>query len=193
MKFSCGRRTGLRQAISSIARSYGLVDEYGSPKDSEIVRVLLVAALTANEPDRVASAVYYSVAAQRPMLASELGRRIMRRYSTSDLSALQRGRRGGSSTHSERKNRAHVTLGKWLHDHLESAAVYYLDDMGVVHDATMIADLCMRSVADPALPRIFQGYVEQTMRLRERLAQAEQWIGQVVDEAMADEPQRRTG
>lgn len=191
LKFSCGRGTGLRQALSRIARSYRLVDEHGSPKDSEIVRVLLVTTLTADQPNRVATAVYYAVAAQRPMLAAELGRKIMKRYSTSELPNSY-FTRGGRRT-AEKRNRASVALGKWLRDSLEAFSVLYLDDMGVVHDTRMVADMCMRALADPALTDILNGYVEQTSRLRERLGQAETWIAQVVDEAMADAPARRAG
>lgn len=190
LKFSCGRG-GLRAGISRIARSYGLVDERGSPHDAEVVRLLLVTALTQGQPNRVAVAVEYAVSVQRPMLAAALGHRITRRYATGAGAATQWTRGGARSQ--ERRNQARVTLDDFLADALGSLALGWQDQLGVVHDGKMIADICDAGLRDPELPAILHWYVQRTARLRERLAQAEQWIAQVVDEAMSEGRDERTG
>lgn len=189
LKFGCGRGS-LRQGISRIARSYGLVDENGSPHDSEVVRLLLVTRLTQGMQNRLALAVNYAVAIQRPMLASALGRRITKRYSTAE-SHEQTMTRGGRQS-CERRNQARVVLDNWLHDALEALAPYWQDDLGRVHDGKMLADLAAEGLQDPELNDIVYWYVQRTSALRQRLSQAEVWINQAVDAAMSEglEPER---
>lgn len=187
LKFYCGK-DGLRDAISRIARHYGLVDEHGTPRDSEIVRILLVTALTQNAESRVATAINIAVAVEKPMMASALGRRIATEYATG-RSKLQVGRRGAA----ERKNQARVVLDDWLYESLTALAPYYQDDMGRVRDGKLMADMCLAGARDLHLHPIIVGYVERTSGLRERLAQAEVWIRQVVAGAMSEERERRAG
>lgn len=191
MRFYCGK-DGLRESITRIGRHYGLCDAAGRSNDSEIVRVLLVIGLTQGSPNHVADAVEVAVAAQRPMMASALGRRIATEYSAT-------GKTGSVSRHAapghgrnERKNQAKVVLDDWLADALRSIAPAYMDDMGVIRDSKMVADLCNNAVRHPNLHAIFVGYIQRTSVLRERLGQAEGWIRQVVAEAM-NEGQRRVG
>ena len=190
LKFSCGR-SGLRSAISRLARSYGLVDEYGSPHDSEVVRLLLVTALTAGSADRVATAVNYAIAVQRPMLVAACGRRITRRYATGP--GLATTRRHGRAT-CERKNQARVTLDDWLYEALTALAPHWQDELGRVRDGRMMAELCASALSDPDLATLVGWFVQRTSRLRERLAQAEGWIAEVFEAAMREDDglQRRT-
>lgn len=193
IRFSCGKGS-LRESITRIGRNYGLCDERGKPSDSEIIRVLLVTAITGGQPNRVQTAVEILVRLQKPMLAASLGRKLMSRYATGDVAV-----RGGmvgfgrKRTGNLGKNKAKVVLGKWLTEALQGFALYFQDDQGVVRDGAMMAELCGRAIGDADLHAIMSGYVQRTARLRERLAQAEAWIVQVVDEAMQDEPVRRAG
>ncbi|MDD5265340.1 MAG: hypothetical protein PHU43_10975 [Candidatus Bipolaricaulis sp.] len=186
IKFYCGR-DGLREAISRIARHYGLVDERGTPNDSEIVRLLLVTALTQNAPNRVQAAVDIAVAVQKPMMASALGRRIATEYATGQGHVVA-GRRGAN----ERRNTARVVLDDWLHESLTALSPYYQDDLGRIHDGKLMADMAMAGARDASLHAIVVGYLARTSVLRERLAEAEMWIRQVVAGAMNEE-QRRAG
>lgn len=192
LRFSCGKGN-LRSGISRIARAYGLVNERGRPHDSEIVRLLLVTSLTAGQPNRVATAVQYALAVQRPMLASELGRRITRRYATGSGTNGLAYSRGGKQSH-EHRNQAKVTLDDFLADALAGIASNWQDEMGVVRDGKMVSDMASAGLADPDLPEILHWYVSRMTVLRQRLAQAEQWVAQIVDEAMSDEqPVRKAG
>ena len=183
-KFSCGK-AGLRGAISRIARAHGMVDEHGSPHDAEVVRLLLVTALTKDFQDHVATAVQYAVQVQRPMMISAALRRVTRNYTTSQ-ERTGTGRKHGRSS-CERRNQATITLDDWLHDALSRYAPYWQDEFGAVRDGKMVADLCQQALSDPDLPTIAKWYAYRTARLRERLAQIGPWLEQMVDAAMRED------
>ncbi len=191
LKFSCGKGN-LRVGISRIARSYQLVNSMGSPHDAEIVRLLLVTALTADKTPRVETAIQYAVAVQCPMLAAEMGRRVTMRHTAMAGSGGNAYSKGGRWSH-ERRNQARVTLDNLLADALDSIKQQWQDEYGVVHDGQMVAEIAERGLRDPDLPEILQGYVGQTHALRQRLAQAEQVVNEIVDEAMYGAPMQRAG
>jgi hypothetical protein len=186
VKFSCGRGN-LRTALTRFARSYSFVDEKGTPRDSEVVRLLLVAALLHRAPDRVHTTVQYALAVQKPLLVSAFGRAITSEYATSAGSKIIRGR-----DRSVERNWGFVVLGKWLRTQLESVSPQYRDDFGRVRDAKLIVDLCTMALQDPALPEIASEYARRTSRLRAGLMRVHGEIRELVAEAVVPAQSRRS-
>lgn len=186
VKFSCGRGN-LRTALTRFARSYGFVDDKGTPRDSEVVRLLLVVALLSNVQDRVRTTVQYALAVQKPLLVSSFGRVITSEYATSAGTKRNRGR-----DRSVERNWGFVVLGGWLRTQLESVSPQYRDDFGRVRDTKLIVDLCTMALADSALPEIASEYARRTARLRSGLMRVHAEIRELVAEAVAPVQTRRS-
>ena len=186
VKFSCGRGN-LRTALTRFARSYGFVDEKGTPRDSESVRLLLVTALLRNAQDRVRTTVQYALAVQRPLMVSAFGRALTSEYATGPGSRRNRGR-----DRSVDRNWGFVVFGDWLRKQLEAISPQYRDDFGRVKDAKMVVDLSTMALQDPELPSIASEYARRIARLRAALIRQHGEIRELIAEAVDPSQARRS-
>jgi hypothetical protein len=151
----------LRETLNALAHKYNLYTAEGTPRDAEIVRVLLVCALTEGWAPREQAAVALYV--NGLMLVAQglwLGLYDIR----TDLAEVIRLSVGlqeeiTSPTEPERlprdRNRLHIRVDTWMRNRIVAAAIAdgFVHENGVLRDGMLVSMLVQRAVECPAIYR----------------------------------------
>jgi hypothetical protein len=152
----------IRDTLDGLAERYNIYTPDGTPRDAEIVRVLLVCALTEGMSPREQAAI--SLYVNGLMLVSQglwLGLYDVR----DDLAETMRGAVGareglnakegrpGNPARNPDRGRFHVKVEEWIQARLTVVATEsgFVDDDGTVQDALLVAKLIEHAVEQPAI------------------------------------------
>lgn len=172
---------GLREALDGLATRYNLYTTEGGVRDAEIVRVLLVCALTEGWTPREQAAVALYV--NGLMLVSQslwLGQYNIRDDLAKTMRAAVRTwedvecheSRPGNPCDPDRE-RFHVKVDNWIRDRLAVVAVAnnFVRKDGTILDSILVATLIRRAVEQPKIYRqAFVIYASGIAQVRQGLA-----------------------
>lgn len=175
------RSRGIGDAFASFCRRYGMVDEKGTIRGAESVRLLMFTVLFRRNPNPVATAVDAAVRANKPMMLGAMFKRLQVMFRTAE----HRGKRAVRSD--EDRGYVRVVLDDWLYQSLQGFEVHYRQENGVVDDIGMIADILRDGLSDRNLSAIAEAYVRRVEPMRRAVREIEAYTTPILQRVVGQE------
>ena len=175
------RSRGLDGPVLAFCQRYGFVDDDGTPRQAEALRVLMYVALLRGSRNRVAVTVEAAVRSAKPMIVAQMAKRLTRTFATADeIKQEKKHDRDWGGT-------AKVTFDDWLYRALTGNEMRYRGPTGIVDDMRMVADATRAGLADPDLGQIARLYGARLVPMRRALAAIEDYTRKLLVQAIGKE------